>query len=111
MVDYIYPAARADEEESGVRIIIIMSIRRCPKNAKRVHEVRDPHNNIRLPHEELHAALSRAEQSSLPVLDSLQETGLCVYMHPPSQQWAGVSRTRACRRLMAASRRGRCWLG
>ena len=57
IIDYIYPAARAVEDESES---IIMSIRRCPKEVKTVHDkVRDPHN-IRLPHEQLHGALSRA---------------------------------------------------
>ena len=48
-----------------------MIIRHCPKEVKTIHdEVRDP-NNLRLPHEQLHAALSSATQGKMTVPDSL----------------------------------------
>ena len=37
-----------------------MSIRRWPKKAKTVHDEMCDHHNMRLPHEQMHAALSRA---------------------------------------------------
>ena len=47
-----------------------MSITWCPKKVTTVHdEVRDPYN-LRLPHEQLHAALSRAEQGRIVVYSS-----------------------------------------
>ena len=66
----------------------MMSIRRCPKKVKTVcDEECDPHN-IKLPHEQLHAALSRSKQGRIAVPDSLhgrafeQEVPLIMYsMH------------------------------
>ena len=48
----------------------------CPKDVKTVHDkVRDPHN-IRLPHEQLHAALSRAKQGRTMVSDKSAWQGI-----------------------------------
>ena len=70
---------------SNHHAMMIMSIRRCPKKVTTVHDdVRNPHN-VRLPHEQLHAALSRVKQSRITVPDSLhgrafeQEVPLIMY--------------------------------
>ena len=61
--NHICPAARADEDELVSELSWTSGA--APRIVNAVHdEMRDPHN-VRLPHEQLHAALDRVKHSRI----------------------------------------------
>ena len=71
-MDYIYPAARADEDEvdasSGASS-------RAPSTSNNPDKVCHPHN-VALPHKQLHGGFSRTEQGRVPIPHTLHGRAL-----------------------------------